>query len=131
MTRFQVLTADLLFQCGCIVLSLLLIGLSVLVNFVWLILLLFIIWQWFVSPIIFGFSGLAQNFITIRRILFRGAWFLIWFFGIFIVISLTVNPFMFYLINTVWLSLPFIFYTISYFVVTLLDFFKSARQLPS
>jgi hypothetical protein len=128
MTRFQVLTVDLLFQCGCVVLSLLLIGFLSLVGFVWLILFLFIIWQWFVSPIIFGFSGLAQNFTTIRRILFRGIWFLIWFFGIFIVISLTVNPFMFYLINTVWLSLPFIFYTISYFIITLLDFLKSARQ---
>ncbi len=128
MTRFQVLTADLLFQCGCVVLSLLLIGFLSLVVFVWLILFLFIIWQWFVSPIIFGFSGLAQNFITIRRVLFRGIWFLIWFFGILLVISLTVNPFMFYLINTVWLSLPFIFYTISYFIITLLDFLKSARQ---
>ena len=128
MTRFQVLTADLLFQCGCVVLSLLLIGFLSLVVFVWLILFLFIIWQWFVSPIIFGFSGLAQNFITIRRVLFRGIWFLIWFFGILLVISLTVNPFMFYLINTVWLSLPFIFYTISYFIITLLDFLKSALQ---
>ena len=121
MTRFQVLTVDLLFQCGCVVLSLLLIWFLIFTNFALLILLLFIIWQWLISPIIFGFSGLARNFITTRRVLSIGIW---------LAVCLIFIPFLFYenKIGQLWLGLFYAFYTISYFVITVLDFFKSARQ---